>query len=229
MINSIYFFASKKDLGNIFRAIEKEFDIKYCANYVYAEAENDEKPNIEFNAIEEIADNSWELYYIVHKTQDMHTICQVLQDEKTVRYITECKDHHCLTFRTKYKNPNGYEGDYEVYIPRKYETEFTGALFKRIVREVKRNCVRIKHISPFYVGKEMYKNIGDYVFYGQCFRFECIVTETDTAKRWWRNPNVRAFMDQTMSEHLQFLQDIFSNKELQDLDFHNPTEQYEIY
>ena len=229
MTDGINFFASVKDLCIIFESIEKEFDIKYCANYVYVEAEDNEMPDIEFNTIGEIADNYGESYYIVQKTQYMHTVCQVLQDKERVRYNTRCDGHNCLTFKSKEKNSNGYEGDYEVHIPRQYETEFTGALFKRIVREVKRNCVKVKAISPFYVSNELYKNKENYVFYGMRFAFPKFVTETGEAKRWWTNPNVREFMDRPIAEHLQYLKDIFANKELQDLNYENRTEQYEIY
>lgn len=236
MINAIYFFATDIDLCNIFEPIEREFDIKYCANYVYADAESDEKPRIEFDTIREIAGSCGELFYIVHKSQNMDTICQELQDGKRVRYITSCADDNrsCLTFRTKYDYQNGYEGDYEVYIPRKWETEFTGALFKRVVREVKRNCVRIKNISPFYVGKEIYKNAGSYIFSGQGARFPVIVTDADETKRWWKNPNVRQFMDKPVREQLPFLREVFSQKRLKDFDIHKAhwkdwPEDYEIY
>lgn len=201
MINAIYFFASKQDLCNIFKTIENEFEIKYCAKYVYASADHDEQPRIAFHAIEEIADSYGALYYIVPKTQTMQTIRQTLQTENKVRYITSCGDSEGrLTFRTKAKNPNGYECDYEVYIPRECKTEFTGALFKRIVREVKRNCVRIKNISPFYVGTKLYQTVGDYVFYSQRGRFPQIVTDAGETKRWWENPNVRQIMERPVSE-----------------------------
>lgn len=236
MINAIYFFATNIDLCTIFEAVEREFDIKYCANYVYAGIESEEKPRIEFNTIGEIAGSYDEFYRIVKKTQNMHTICQKLQDGERVRYITECEKDNpsCLTFRTKYKNPNGYEGDYEVHIPREWETEFTGALFKRIVREVKRNCVRIKNISPFYVGKEMYKNVGFYIFFGQRARFPVIVTDACETKRWWKNPDVRQFMDKPIMEQFPFLQEVFSQQRLKDFDIHKVDrkdwpEDYEIY
>lgn len=35
MVSAIYFYATEQDLHNIFRAVEQEFAIKYCANYVY--------------------------------------------------------------------------------------------------------------------------------------------------------------------------------------------------
>ena len=116
MTNAIYFFASKQDLCNIFKSIENEFEIKYCANYVYDDANHDEQPRIAFHTIEEIADSYGELYFIVPKSQTMHTICQTLHDEAKVRYITECNGNEGrLTFRTKRSNPNGYECDYVVY------------------------------------------------------------------------------------------------------------------
>lgn len=113
------FTQQKKDLCNIFMAVEREFDIKYCADYVYAEAESEEKPDIAFSTIEEIADSCGMVYYIVQKTQVMKTVRQVLQDEGRVRYITRCDAYDCLTLRAKAKNPNGYEGDYGVHIPRR--------------------------------------------------------------------------------------------------------------
>lgn len=231
MIDSICFFASNKDLYNIFGVIEREFDIKYCACYAYAE--NGKKADIEFNKIEEIADSYREVYYIVQKTQIMQTYCYMLEDEKKERYVARCDNLNCLMFRTAAKNPNGYKGDYEVHIPREYETEFTGALFKRIVREVKRNCVKIKYISPLYVGEEMYKNIGGYILLSQRSLFPLIVTETNEAKRWWKNPNVRKFMDKPIIEQLPFLQDVFSQKRLKNfvsnIQRKDWTEDHEIY
>lgn len=232
MIDVIYFFASNKDLCNIFGVIEKEFDIKYCACYAYAE--NDKKADIEFNEIEEIADSYGEIYYIVQKTQIMQTDCYVLEDQTRKRYVTKCDNHNCLTFRTPANNPNGYEGDYEVHIPKEYKTEFTEALFKRIVREIKGNCMKIEYITPLYVGKEMYKNIGDYIFLSQRSLFPLIVTETNEAKRWWKNPNVRKFMDKPIIEQLPFLQDVFSQKRLKNFELSNIqrkdwTEDHEIY
>lgn len=231
MIDSICFFASNKDLYNIFGVIEREFDIKYCACYAYAE--NGKKADIEFNKIEEIADSYREVYYIVQKTQIMQTYCYMLGDEKKERYVARCDNLNCLTFRTAAKNPNGYKGDYEVHIPREYETEFTGALFKRIVREVKRNCVKIKYVSPLYVGEEMYKNIGGYILLSQRSLFPLIVTETNEAKRWWKNPNVRKFMDKPIIEQLPFLQDVFSQKRLKNfvsnIQRKDWTEDHEIY
>lgn len=235
MTNTIHFFASKQDLCNIFKPVENEFEIKYCANYVYADADHDEQPRIAFHTIEEIADSYGELYFIVPKSQAMHTICQTLQDEAKVRYITECNGNAGrLTFRTKSSNPNGYECDYEVYIPREYETEFTGALFKRIVREVKRNCVRVKNITPFYVGKELYQNVGDYVFYKQGSGFAQIVTDANETKRWWDNPNIRQMMEQPIPELLPFLQEVFAQKRLKNFDpwkvhWKDYPEDYKIY
>lgn len=78
MIDTIYFYAAKIDLCNIFMAVEREFDIKYCADYVYAEAESEEKPDIAFSTIEEIADSCGMVYYIVQKKQVMKTVRQVL-------------------------------------------------------------------------------------------------------------------------------------------------------
>lgn len=235
MTNAIYFFASKEDLCNIFGAVEKEFAIKYCGCYVYAEAGSDEKPDIEFDAIEEIPNSDREeIYYIVPKTKIMQTACYTLTEEKKVRYATKCDDHNCLIFRTPAKNPDGYEGDYEVYIPREHETEFSGALFKRIVREVKRNCVMIRHTNPLYVGKEIYKNIGDHIFWSHWSSFPLVVTETNEAKRWWKNPNVRRFMDIPIIEQLPFLQDVFSQNKLENFGSKNLqrkdwTEDHEIY
>lgn len=235
MTNAIYFFASKQDLCNIFKSVENRFEIKYCANYVYDDANHDEQPHIAFYSIEEIADSYGELYFIIPKSQTMHTICQALQDEAKVRYITECNGNDGrLTFRTKRSNPNGYECDYEVYIPREYETEFTGALFKRIVREVKRNCVRVKNITPFYVGKELYQNVGDYVFYKQGSGFAQIVTDANETKRWWDNPNIRQMMEQPIPELLPFLQEVFAQKRLKNFDpwkvhWKDYPEDYEIY
>lgn len=218
MISAIYFYATEQDLHNIFRAVEQEFAIKYCANYVYAQSDEAGKPVTEFHTIDEIVDSRGELYWIVQRTQEMETRCQTVNIKTGARYITECPDDGYLTFRTKYENPNGYEADYEVYIPRARETEFSGLLFKKIVREVKRNCVKIKHVAAFYVGEEIYRNIRQYVFYGQRDRFPMVVTEADEAKRWWDSPVVRQFMDNPIREQLPFLQEVFARKRLKDFE-----------
>lgn len=88
MINAIYFFATSIDLCTIFEAVEREFDIKYCANYVYAGIESEEKPRIEFNTIGEIAGSYDEFYHIVKKRR----IC--------IQYVRSCRmESVCVTLQ----------------------------------------------------------------------------------------------------------------------------------
>lgn len=80
----------------------------------------------------------------------------------------------------------------------------------------------------------MYKNIEGYILLSQRSLFPLIVTETNEAKRWWKNPNVRKFMDKPIIEQLPFLQDVFSQKRLKIFGLSNIqrkdwTEDYEIY
>lgn len=120
--------------------------------------------------------------------------------------------------------------DYYVHIAREFETEFSGMLFKRIIREVKRNCVSIKYTAPVYIGKEMYKNKDRLVFSGE--RTSAFtVTNTDEAKEWYRQPKLRAFADKSFTEQLAFLQDVFYGKELKNYkeEEKNFSENYQIY
>ena len=60
--------------------------------------------------------------------------------------------------------------------------------------------MRIKNISPFYVGTKLSQTVGDYVFYSHRGRFPQIVTDAGETKRWWENPNVRQIMERPVSE-----------------------------
>lgn len=229
------FFASDKDLSDIFRSVEKDIDIKYTIMCAYTEIDKRDKPQTEFDTIDEVirnfeADYDSRIRYLIgSKSEKMDTWAQALESENRDRYVTDyCDNINCILLTGGGKYPDTI-GDYQVQIARQYGSQFADELFKRAVKEIRKNCVKVKALSPFYVGNELYQNKENYIFYGMGDAFPQIVTETCEAKRWWINPNVREFMDRPITEHLQFLKDIFANKELQDLNYKNRTEQYEIY
>lgn len=220
MIDTIHFFASREDLCNIFNAVEQEFDIKYCIESADKEVAKDEMPKMEFDTIEEIADdcNAAHLiephYLIAPKTEVMKTEWHVLKNrDDIVRYHMNYNANWNSVVLKGMEKHEDLTNEYYVHVNRKHETEFSGAIFKRIVREVKRNCVRVKAVTPIYIGKEMYKNKDELVFSGmRCGAFT--VTEANEAKTWYRSPKVREFADKPFLEQLAFLQDVFYGKEL---------------
>jgi len=239
MIDTIYFFASKEDICNIFHAIEQEFDIKYCMTKVDTDAGKQGMPKMEFDTIEEIVDDCHAahkiqpFYLIAPKTEVMKTYQQVLLNRDNIeeRYRMDyTENRNCVMLKGMQKHED-LTHDYYVHIARRLETEFSGMLFKRIVREVKRNCVKIQYNTTLaYIGKEMYKDKRKLVFSGErsgCFT----ITEMDEAKEWYRSPKVRAFADQTLEEQISFLRDVFYGKELKDYwkEKEKFSEDYQIY
>ena len=233
-MDTFYFFASKKDLCNIFEEIERQVDIKYYREWAYQEINKTEKPPIEFNTIEEIADNHGECYLIGFKNEKMKTFVQKIESEDRNRYGTLYRDNNnCVVFaggKTWKEFPDTI-GDYQIHVDNTLATENSKKLFKIIVNRIKHNCILIKDTASFYIGKDLYKVKERYVFYGMCFGFPKIITETGEAKRWWRNKNVRDILDKPLERQFQFLQEVFENKRLQDFEqeLKNRTEDYEIY
>lgn len=237
MIDTIYFFASKKDLCIIFAAVEQEYDIKYCATQADKEACKSEMPKMEFDTINEIADDC----HAAHLIQPFYLITP--KNQAMVRYRQALKDRDDIEgYRVIYpenKNSVMLKGmqkhmdltfDYYVHIARTLETEFSGMLFKKIVREVKRNCVKIKYSTPIYIGKDMYESKEKFVFSGErCGTFT--INRADEVKEWYRSPKVRAFTDRSFTEQLSFLQDVFYGNALQNYhgEAKNFSEDFQIY
>jgi len=194
-------------------------------------------PKMEFDTIEEIADDCHAVhkiqpfYLIAPKTEVMNTYRQALKDRDDIeRYCMDYTENRNSVMLKGMQQHEDLTCDYYVHIARELETEFSGILFKRIVREVKRNCVRIKYKTPIYIGKEMYGNKGELVFSGE--RSKCFtLTETDEVKEWYRSPKVRAFADKPFKEQLSFLQDVFYGKKLADYkkEAKEFSEDYQIY
>ncbi len=237
MIDTIYFFASKEDIRNIFHMVEQEFDIKYCMTTVDKKAGEKEMPKMEFDTIDEIADDCHAahaiqpFYLIAPKTEVMKTYRQALKDQDDIeRYrMVYPENKNSLLLKGMQKHED-LTYDYYVHIARELETEFSGTLFKRIVREVKRNCVLIKYSSPIYIGKEMYKEKEKFVFHGE--RCGCVaITETGEAKEWHRSPKVREFVDKPFQEQLSFLRDVFYGRELINYEKEKKefTEDFQVY
>lgn len=237
MIDTINFFAAKEDICNIFHKIEQEFDIKYCMTRADKKVGEKGMPRMEFDTIEEIADDCHAVhmiqpfYLLTPKTEVMKRYRLVLKDRDDIeRYCMDYTGNRNSVLLKGMRKHEDLTYDYYVHIDRKMETEFSALLFNRIVREVKRNCVRIKYNTPVYIGKEMYKNKKELVFSGE--RCGCItVTEADEAKEWYRNLKVRAFADKSFAEQLSFLQDVFYGKVLKNYEEErkNFTEDFQIY
>lgn len=233
-MDTIYFFVSDIDLCSIFEKIEQEFDLKYCAELLYSGIGDSEKPRIEFDTIGEITDDlgTGRLgYLIAQKSEEIHTFCRNLEHENKIQYNTYYdKNRNSVSLRGGKKYPDMLE-DYQVHFAKEFESEFAAILFKRIVRQVKQNCTKVKNNAPFYVGNEIYKSKEDYVFYGMRFAFPLIITKENEVKRWWRNQNVMQFTDKPLIEELDFLREIFADKKLQNYadEYNNRTEDYEKY
>lgn len=122
-------------------------------------------------------------------------------------------------------------GDYQIHIHIPYGSFFAANLFQRIVKEVKKNCVKINHNNSFYVGKEMYKYRDNYVFWGQCFAFPLKLTDDGDAKIWWDSERVRKFMEKPLEDQVVFLKEVFENRIINDYKFElkNYTETYQMY
>lgn len=63
VMNTMNFFASDKDLSDIFKSVEKNIDIKYTIMYAYTEIGKSDRPQTEFDTIDEVIEN-FETYYI---------------------------------------------------------------------------------------------------------------------------------------------------------------------
>lgn len=236
MQSTLHFFASKQDLCNIFRTVEQEISVKYCLTRAEQDAGKAEPPQMEFAAIEKIADDFTAAHciapfcLITPKTEvlKIHSI-------KTQRGdIIECRmDFHENTNGVQLKGSEKHEDltcEFYVHINREHETDFSIALFKCIVREVKKNCVRIKNTAPTYIGKELYLDRENRVFSGErCGAFT--VTDANEAKQWYRRPKVREFADRSFREKLSFLKRVFDGKEIKDYleEQKNFSEDFEIY
>ena len=237
MIDTIYFFASKKDLCIIFAAVEQEYDIKYCVTQADKEACKSEMPKMEFDTINEIADDCHAahliqpFYLITPKNQAMVRYRQALKDRDDIeRYRVIYPENKNSVMLKGMRKHEDLTFDYYVHIARNLETEFSGMLFKKIVREVKRNCVKIKYSAPIYIGKDMYESKEKLVFSGErCGTFT--INRADEVKEWYRSPKVRAFADQSFTEQLSFLQDIFYGNALQNYhgEAKNFSEDFQIY
>ncbi len=236
MQRCLHFFASKQDLCNIFKAVEQEFSIKYCVTEAKQAVCKEGPPQMAFNAIEEIADDFTAahsiapLCLITPKTEVVRVYRRRMQRNDIVRYcmdLPEYKNGVQLRGMAKHKD---LTHEFYVYLSREQETEFSAALFKSMVREIRKNCVRIKNTAPTYLGKELYGDRANRVFYGErCGAFT--VTDAKEAKVWYRRPKVREFAERSFEEKLSFLQRVFEGKEIKDYaeERKNFSEDFEIY
>lgn len=190
------FFCLKRRFIQYFNAVGQEFDIKYCIESADKEVAKDEMPQMEFDTIEEIADdcNAAHLlaphYLIAPKAEVMKTEWHVLKDQDDIaRYHIHYNANWNNVVLKSMEKHKDLTNEYYVHVNREHGTEFSGAIFKRIVREVKRNRVRVKVVTPIYIGKEMFKQKDELVFMGErCCAFT--VTEANEAKTWYRSPKI---------------------------------------
>lgn len=228
-MDTIYFFAINEDLYTIFGKIEEEFDIKYCAERVDVSIEDTEVPRIEYNSIKEFVGKGTIRILISEKSEQINTYYR--KTDREAYYKTEYdKNRNCVVFNGGKVSPTMIS-DYQLHIYIPYGSIYATKLFKRIVQEVKRNCVKINSIIPFYVGNEMYKYKDDYVFLGQRFAYPLKITNEGGAIRWWHNENVRLFMGKPLEEQLLFLNEVFLNRIINDYDeeLKNNSVNYQMY
>lgn len=228
-MDTIYFFASNEDLYKIFEKIEEEFNIKYCTERADVSSDHTGAPQLEYNSIKEIVDKGAIRFLLSEKSEKMDTYYR--KTDKEAYYKTEySKNRNCVVFNGGKVYP-AMIGDYQLHIHIPYGSVYAAKLFKRIVKEVKQNCVKINNISPFYVGNEMYKCKDNYVFFGQCFAYPLKITDDGEAIRWWHNKSVRQFMSKPLTDQLVFLNEILSNNKISDYnkELKNNTENYQMY
>lgn len=228
-MDTIYFFALKEDLYHIFGKIEEQFDLKYCPERVDVHIDNTEAPQLEYDKIKEIIGNGAIRILISEKSNKMDTYYR--ETDKEAYYKTEySKNCNCVVFNGGRVYPEMI-GDYQLHIHRPYGSVYASKLFEQLVKIVKRNCVKISNISPFYVGKEMYKHKNSFVFFGQCFAYPLVITDDGEAIRWWSNENVRLFMRKPIVDQLVFLNEVLSNRKINDYneELKNNTESYQMY
>lgn len=226
-MDTLYFFASDEDMYMIFHTIESKYAIKYCR--LRTENKLESKPKLEFNTIKEL-DLKRGSYLIVKKTQVMETF----YSGKYAYYenpYPDNKDAVLLHGRNRFHQNALNLGDYQLHIDLSFKSDYAQMLFEYIVRQVKRNCIKIKAKLHFYVGKELYKNKKDYIFFGQRDAFPVIITDGGTPKRWWHDEEVRFFMEKPLSSQLKFLTEVFSNNLITDYkeECKNHTVNWQIY
>lgn len=85
------FFASDKDLSGIFRSVEKDIDIKYTIMYAYTETGKRQKPQTEFDTIDEVIGNfeagyDRKIWYLIYpKSEKMDTATGVgIRKQRTI-------------------------------------------------------------------------------------------------------------------------------------------------
>ena len=236
MQRRLHFFASRQDLCNMFKAVEREFSIQYCLTQADQDAGMETPPQMAFDTIEEIADELTAahsiapLCLITPKMEAIKVYRRRLQREDIARYCVELLEHtNAMQLRGMEKHKD-LTCEFYVYLNRAQETDFSAALFQCAIREIRRNCVRVKNTAPTYIGKEMYQEREDRIFYGErCGAFT--VTAANEAKEWYRRPKVREFADRSFTEKLSFLQRVFDGKEIKDYqkERKNFSEDFEIY
>ena len=236
MLNSLHFFASKQDLCNIFQTVEWEFPVKYCLTKADQDPGREELPKMEFDTIEEIADDFTAAHsiaphcLITPKTETLEVYRLRMQRDDVVRYGADYRKNTNGVLLKGMEKHEDLTCEFYVYIDREHETEFSSALFKSVIREIKRNCVRVKNTAPTYIGKEMYQERENRIFHGErCGAFT--VTAANEAKEWYRRPKVREFADKPFREKLSFLQRVFDGKEIKDYEKERKdfSEDFEIY
>lgn len=224
-MRSLYFFASDEDIYKIFEAIEGEIDIKYCVERTKSNL--DFKPTLEFDSIRELELKETK-YLITKKDQIMNTVYRRAYSFYE-NYYPDNKDSVQFAGRKSYRNNEW--GDYQLQIDLDYKSDYAQMLFKRIVKEVKRNCIKIDYYLCPYMGKELYKNKKDYVFFAQRGLCPVIITDSGEPERWWWNEEVRSFMKSSLDEQLIFFSKVLSNDVISDYheEFKNETVNYQIY
>lgn len=223
-----YFYASDEDIYNIFEAIEDEFDIKYCVKRTHSNL--DYKPTLEFYSIRDLELTEMD-YLITKKNQIMDTVYRRAYGF----YENDYRKHKdSVLFYGRKLYPHNQMSDYCLHIDLNYwglKSDFAEMLFKRIVKEVKRNCIKIDYHLFSYMGKELYKNKKDYIFCGQNNYWDTVFTDSGASERWWWNEEVRLFMKKPFDEQFEFFTKVLSNDVISDYDgeFENQTANYQIY
>lgn len=224
-VDTLYFFASDEDIYKIFETIERKFDIKYCIERTKSNC--DHESILEFDSIQDLELNQTK-YLITKKDKVMNTVYRKVHHFYE-NYYPDNKESIQFAGRELY--PHNELSDFRLHINLDYKSDYAKMLFKHIVKEVKRNCIKIDYYLCPYMGKELYINKKNYVYFCQRALSPIIITDSGEPERWWWNEEVRLFMKRPIDDQLYFLTKVLSNALINDYkgEFKSQTVNYQIY
>ncbi len=225
------FFASNKDLCEMFDEIERVCDIKY--SYERIEVDNEkEKVVITENSICNILKNKKEIGFgciITSKSQNVITEKFYFENPFHIVYTSDFyKNKEAVLFRGGQKlRREDMISDYQFHVGS--SSIFAENLLKKMVKIIKKHSIKVK---TYFIGHDLYRNRQNYIFYGMYWSNPAIITELGELKRWYEQKAIAEFMDKrSIDEKLEFLNKAFSSNLIQDWEkeWKDNTDNWEIY